>query len=172
MTVTTCPACNYTRQPTDNVPDWECPKCQKAYTKTARTIHKPISHNDAPLAFDRLSLQIEKDSAPPVMQGKGPKIEISQPFLLASVSIWGAVIFAPLVCIISGPTYTNAPNQGAMVLRFLWFVAFLVFSILAVKRATNVCEPQDKKRIEILGAVLWLPGMILNLFILNAFWVT
>lgn len=33
---TTCLACNYTRQPTDDAPDWECPNCQKAYVKTAR----------------------------------------------------------------------------------------------------------------------------------------
>ncbi|WP_224981591.1 hypothetical protein [Geomonas agri] len=30
----TCPACNYTRQPTDDAPEWACPKCLKAYAKT------------------------------------------------------------------------------------------------------------------------------------------
>ncbi|HBG06446.1 MAG: hypothetical protein A2075_13085 [Geobacteraceae bacterium GWC2_58_44] len=33
---TTCPACNYARQPTDDAPDWQCPNCQKAYVKSAR----------------------------------------------------------------------------------------------------------------------------------------
>jgi predicted RNA-binding Zn-ribbon protein involved in translation (DUF1610 family) len=34
--LTTCPACNYIRKPSDDAPDWECPKCHKAYIKTAR----------------------------------------------------------------------------------------------------------------------------------------
>jgi hypothetical protein len=54
-----------------------------------------------------------------------------------------------------------------MVVRFLWLVAFLVLSLLAVKRAKEICEPEDKKRIEIIGAVLWLPGSALNWYILN-----
>ena len=37
--IKTCPACNYTRQPTDNAPDWECPKCQKAYNKITQSEH-------------------------------------------------------------------------------------------------------------------------------------
>lgn len=93
----------------------------------------------------------------------------SRPILLASASIWGAVVSAPLVCIISGPTFSTAVNQDAMVLRFLWLVAFLVLSLLAVKRAKEICEPQDKKRIEILGAVLWLPGTVLNWHIMNTY---
>ena len=43
MSLITCPACNYTRQPTDNVPEWECPKCQKAYNKTDRLEHPQVS---------------------------------------------------------------------------------------------------------------------------------
>ena len=35
----TCSDCNYSRQPTDDVPDWQCPNCQKAYNKTARGAH-------------------------------------------------------------------------------------------------------------------------------------
>jgi len=34
--ISTCPACNYTRQPTDTAPDWACPKCHKAYLKTSK----------------------------------------------------------------------------------------------------------------------------------------
>lgn len=30
----TCPACGYARQPTDDAPEWACPKCLKAYAKT------------------------------------------------------------------------------------------------------------------------------------------
>lgn len=33
---TTCSDCNYLRQTTDDAPEWQCPKCQKAYNKTAR----------------------------------------------------------------------------------------------------------------------------------------
>lgn len=32
--LTTCPDCNYERQPTDCAPDWACPRCHKAYVKT------------------------------------------------------------------------------------------------------------------------------------------
>jgi hypothetical protein len=32
---TVCQACGYHRKPTDQVPDWECPSCGKAYTKTS-----------------------------------------------------------------------------------------------------------------------------------------
>ena len=163
----TCPACNYTRQATDNVPDWECPKCQKAYNKTVRAVHESKENNNSPIEFSCLSQQTERHSSLPVSDTEGPQMGISQPFLLASVSIWGAVIFSPLVCIVSGST--TGPNQGSMVLRFLWLVAFMVISILTVKKATVVCEPQDKKRIEILGAALWLTGIVLNLYILTVF---
>jgi hypothetical protein len=37
---TTCPACDYTRIPSDNAPNWQCPKCQKAYIKTASLLQK------------------------------------------------------------------------------------------------------------------------------------
>lgn len=37
-TYTTCPACHYTRKPTDDVPEWECPNCQKVYDKAAQTL--------------------------------------------------------------------------------------------------------------------------------------
>ncbi|MCK9987418.1 MAG: hypothetical protein AzoDbin1_03890 [Azoarcus sp.] len=30
---TTCPKCNYTRQPSDTAPDYECPKCGVIYQK-------------------------------------------------------------------------------------------------------------------------------------------
>ena len=35
---TICPACNYTRKPSDDALDWECPNCHKAYIKTARKV--------------------------------------------------------------------------------------------------------------------------------------
>lgn len=28
-----CPHCNYVRKADDNVPDWQCPSCEKAYVK-------------------------------------------------------------------------------------------------------------------------------------------
>jgi len=49
----TCPACHYTRQPTDNAPDWECPMCQKAYIKTARATEQQASAEGIqPASFD------------------------------------------------------------------------------------------------------------------------
>ena len=33
MSSTTCPKCNYTRKPTDTVPDWQCPSCGIVYAK-------------------------------------------------------------------------------------------------------------------------------------------
>jgi len=35
-TLIRCPACQYTRKPTDEGPDWSCPQCQKAYAKTGK----------------------------------------------------------------------------------------------------------------------------------------
>ncbi|MBD8873426.1 hypothetical protein [Rhodanobacter sp. DHB23] len=32
---TVCQACGYQRKPTDQAPDWECPACGKAYSKTS-----------------------------------------------------------------------------------------------------------------------------------------
>ena len=37
--LTTCPACHYTRHPTDAVSALECPKCQNAHVKTAHLEH-------------------------------------------------------------------------------------------------------------------------------------
>jgi hypothetical protein len=37
---TTCPACNYTRKSSDDAPDWECPKCHKAYIKTSCLVQR------------------------------------------------------------------------------------------------------------------------------------
>ena len=33
----TCGACNHVRKPTDTGPDWQCPGCRKAYSKTSST---------------------------------------------------------------------------------------------------------------------------------------
>jgi hypothetical protein len=38
-TYTTCPACHYTRKPTDDVPEWECPNCQKVYDKAVQALN-------------------------------------------------------------------------------------------------------------------------------------
>ena len=83
------------------------------------------------------------------------------------MSIWGAAISAPLVCKLSGSTFTTAVNQDVILLRFLWLAIFFVISLLAVKRATEICETQYKKRIQIIGVLLWLPGTVLNWYILN-----
>lgn len=33
MSAVTCPKCGYTRQPTDDAPEWRCPSCGVAYNK-------------------------------------------------------------------------------------------------------------------------------------------
>ncbi len=40
MDFKTCPACGYVRQPNDDAPEWECPKCQKAYNKTSQSVQQ------------------------------------------------------------------------------------------------------------------------------------
>lgn len=37
-----CQACGYQRKPTDQAPDWECPACGKAYTKTSHDSHEVV----------------------------------------------------------------------------------------------------------------------------------
>ncbi|WP_223922844.1 hypothetical protein [Geobacter sp. AOG2] len=86
---------------------------------------------------------------------------------LAFTPIWGAAISAPVVCKISGSTFATAVNQGTMVIRFFWLVAFLFLSIVPIKIAKELSDPSYSKKIEILGAVLWLPGSFLNYYIIN-----
>jgi hypothetical protein len=45
--ITTCPTCDYTRQPTDVAPDWLCPKCYKSYTESTREINNRRNVIDA-----------------------------------------------------------------------------------------------------------------------------
>ena len=33
-----CPHCNYARKTSDNVPDWQCPACEKAYSKASNPL--------------------------------------------------------------------------------------------------------------------------------------
>jgi len=56
---TTCPACNYTRLPTDIAPDWECPKCQKVYAKITRDFLLHDLAEQTPLSEPRLSSQFD-----------------------------------------------------------------------------------------------------------------
>jgi hypothetical protein len=45
---TTCPFCHYTRQPTDEAPVWQCPKCQKVYAKGVNPAHGLKSKESVP----------------------------------------------------------------------------------------------------------------------------
>ncbi|GGA10372.1 DUF3592 domain-containing protein [Dyella caseinilytica] len=48
---TVCQACGYQRKPTDQVPDWECPSCGKAYAKTSHESPSPlVIYTDNPSA--------------------------------------------------------------------------------------------------------------------------
>jgi len=61
--IKTCPACNYTRQPTDDaVPEWECPKCQKAYNKIAQADHPQVSVVMAPSSSDYMQVSISGEN--------------------------------------------------------------------------------------------------------------
>jgi predicted RNA-binding Zn-ribbon protein involved in translation (DUF1610 family) len=42
---TVCQACGYQRKSTDQAPDWECPACGKAYSKTSRGSPESLSCN-------------------------------------------------------------------------------------------------------------------------------
>jgi predicted RNA-binding Zn-ribbon protein involved in translation (DUF1610 family) len=39
---TVCQACGYQRKPTDQVPDWQCPSCGRAYAKTSHDSHESL----------------------------------------------------------------------------------------------------------------------------------
>lgn len=48
--MTTCPKCEYRRKPTDDVPDWQCPRCGVAYNKVMATngnarLQAGVNHN-------------------------------------------------------------------------------------------------------------------------------
>jgi hypothetical protein len=86
------------------------------------------------------------------------------PIIFACAPVWGAVVFAPLACKISGPT--TGINQGAMVVRLLFLVAYLFLSIVPIKVATEISEPKYSKKMMILGAILWLPGSLLNYYLI------
>jgi hypothetical protein len=38
-----CPSCQYARQMTDHAPDWQCPRCGKAYNKAGAGAHTPTA---------------------------------------------------------------------------------------------------------------------------------
>jgi hypothetical protein len=47
-----CQACGYQRKSTDQAPDWECPACGKAYTKTTHDSSSALSlHVKRPVAM-------------------------------------------------------------------------------------------------------------------------
>ena len=53
---TTCPKCNYTRQPTDLAPDYECPQCGVIYAKFDPNFVRPVS------ASERARLREQNDA--------------------------------------------------------------------------------------------------------------
>jgi hypothetical protein len=97
----------------------------------------------------------------------GEKMKKGIPTFLAFAPIWGAVISAPVACYISGPTFSSNVNQGAMVVRFLWIVIFPFLSIVPIVMAKQLSEQEYSKKMERLGAILWLPGAFLNYYLLT-----
>jgi len=53
---TTCPKCNYTRQPTDLAPDYECPQCGVIYAKFDPNFVRPAT------ASERARLREQNDA--------------------------------------------------------------------------------------------------------------
>lgn len=64
---------------------------------------------------------------------------------------WIAPFAALLVVKLSGPTYTDAPNQGAMVLRFLGLIAW--FFIASIGTGITLLTIKSKHKIEVTASV-------------------
>ena len=75
--LTTCPACGYTRKPSDDAPDWECPQCYKAYNKTARLVQRQDTESQPARREEFTS------SAP-----EGEKISYTG-IMVATLAYWG-----------------------------------------------------------------------------------
>jgi uncharacterized membrane protein YqiK len=64
------------------------------------------------------------------------------------ILIWPLLV-APIAAIVtvwlSGPTYTTAPNQGAMVVRFLGLVTWLAFSCLGCLLTPLIMKTKNKE---------------------------
>jgi predicted RNA-binding Zn-ribbon protein involved in translation (DUF1610 family) len=92
----TCPACNYTRKPTDDAPDWECPNCQKAYIKTARV----VQYQDTDLQSGNQNLSNQTASATTMLISAasavftlGMMTYASKPWRMASTQFVGWIGF-------------------------------------------------------------------------------
>lgn len=48
-----CPHCNYARRSTDQVPDWQCPSCEKAYVKAGNPVPLDSFRRSGPVTTGR-----------------------------------------------------------------------------------------------------------------------
>lgn len=114
--ITTCPACHYTRKPTDDAPSWECPNCQKAYLKAAREIQQA---DDGTVSFDSTS-KLEIEFKP---------VNVVYFYVVLSVYAVVLLFFVP-----------GLPTKGKFVFTTLGFIFSLFFYIFTHLRESAVID--------------------------------
>ena len=82
------------------------------------------------------------------------------PLLVAPVSAW-------LVTRLSGPEYTTAVNQGALVVRFLWIIVFPILTIPLVVCARLSAPPTLSRATTCIGIAAWLSSCYVNYLVLE-----
>lgn len=83
------------------------------------------------------------------------------PILLAFTVPW-------LTCWLTGPGFTGAVNQGAIVARFLSVLLFLPVSIIPVALALRRAPRPHRGHLALLGFVAWITGNITYIMIISA----
>ncbi|GAB6043593.1 DUF4282 domain-containing protein [Endothiovibrio diazotrophicus] len=96
----TCPKCGYTRKPTDEAPDWQCPQCGVAYEKAALSQGEEIrarlkAREQAEAAAAVREQQREKEKSKPPKKGYWESVlefrVMASPGLLRVVFVLGLV---------------------------------------------------------------------------------
>jgi hypothetical protein len=111
----TCSACGYTRHASDIAPDWECPKCQRAYAKSERVIHQP---------------EIQKEHPP-----KGVSVEMDSLVIIHRKGrLCWLVITVLLIAVMYYNVYSGTPPTRVWILHVLAaiFIGFMVFSYYSI----------------------------------------
>lgn len=95
----------------------------------------------------------------------GPSGQSQKIGVMAFAPIWIAPIYSFLVVAMSGPTYTGAPEQGAMVVRFLGCIAFVGLSIILVAMALNQARGASQNVRSRMNAACFLSWCIGNVIV-------
>jgi hypothetical protein len=59
--------------------------------------------------------------------------------------LWAAPVASTATIWLSGPTYTTAPNQGAMVVRFLGLISWLAIAAIGCLLTPLVMKAKNKE---------------------------